>query len=147
MTGNKLLHSDSKYSHLSHPHDYHCWVVSEHKTFLTVNIWTSSLQKKQVWGGNIEWRLPSIHMSQFQVYGITHTNTERQTWQNKMSAVTPSGFKKSKTFLKPKAIYISLVWSQSLATLVEQLLHLFIWRGNKLEKLQYVSVINPNWIK
>lgn len=30
-----------------------------------------------------------------------------------MSAVTPSGFNKSKTFREAKAIYISLTWSQA----------------------------------
>lgn len=64
-----------------------------------------SAEKTEVWGGNFDWRLPSIQTSQFQGYGITHPNTERQTWQNKMSAVTPSGFNKRKTFPEPKAIY------------------------------------------
>lgn len=40
MTGNKLLHSDSKYSNLTHPHDYHCLVVSERRL---LSLWTFGL--------------------------------------------------------------------------------------------------------
>lgn len=145
MTGNKLLHSDSKYSHLTHPHHYHCWVVSELRLFSVWTFWTLSLQKKQMCevvtlsDDCLLFRCPSSRAM------VLHTRTLNAK-HDKIKCLLWHLQVLIRVKLSVKQKPFIYLWHGH--RLVEQaLLHIFSWRRNKLEKLQYVSVTNPNRIK